>query len=592
MAKGLDPEFLQQLKSKIDLVELIGNYVPLERKGGNWWGRCPFHHEKTPSFAVNAEDQFYHCFGCGVSGDAISFVREIESVDFIDAVKILAERAKMPLPEMNFDTEKTAEQKRKRDSVLKILRAAAHFYLDNLNSGHADAHVQYILDRKIASPVVRKFGLGASLDYKSLPQFLLDKGFRREDILESGAVAESEKSGRLIDAQAGRLIFPIINAFGDVVAFGGRVLEKTDFAKYKNTRETIVFNKSKTLYNINRIKKLKQDSGLKDIIIVEGYMDTISLFQAGFTNVAASMGTALTKDQARLVKRYADKAYISYDGDFAGQKGAIRGLEILRDEQVAVRVVPLPEGFDPDDVIKRQGSEGYRTCLDNAMPLIDFKLETVRRKYDLSKPEERRSYIPEALKVIGEAESESVKEELLKRVRSETGVTYESLKRDLENVPAAPRTQEEPEPVPREDGADRQAKACRFILASVLFGAKYAKNFDISGVRFDNPVHNTIAEYIKERQKNGETVRPSALFEIFDENTPELSEILDLSLGESLEGERAVKYFDDCVRTLERARVEQELERLSALCDAETDLAKKKEVTRRILELTIRLKNF
>ena len=592
MAKGLDPEFLQQLKSKIDLVELIGNYVPLERKGGNWWGRCPFHHEKTPSFAVNAEDQFYHCFGCGVSGDAISFVREIESVDFIDAVKILAERAKMPLPEMNFDTEKTAEQKRKRDAVLKILRTAAHFYLDNLNSGHADAHVQYILDRKIASPVVRKFGLGASLDYKSLPQFLLDKGFRREDILESGAVAESEKSGRLIDAQAGRLIFPIINAFGDVVAFGGRVLEKTDFAKYKNTRETIVFNKSKTLYNINRIKKLKQDSGLKDIIIVEGYMDTISLFQAGFTNVAASMGTALTKDQARLVKRYADKAYISYDGDFAGQKGAIRGLEILRDEQVAVRVVPLPEGFDPDDVIKRQGSEGYRACLDNAMPLIDFKLETVRRKYDLSKPEERRSYIPEALKVIGEAESESVKEELLKRVRSETGVTYESLKRDLENVPAAPRTQEEPEPVPREDGADRQAKACRFILASVLFGAKYAKNFDISGVRFDNPVHNTIAEYIKERQKNGETVRPSALFEIFDENTPELSEILDLSLGESLEGERAVKYFDDCVRTLERARVEQELERLSALCDAETDLAKKKEVTRRILELTIRLKNF
>ena len=255
-------------------------------------------------------------------------------------------------------------------------------------------------------------------------------------------------------------------------------------------------------------------------------------------------------------------------------------------------MVPLPEGFDPDDVIKRQGSEGYRACLDNAMPLIDFKLETVRRKYDLSKPEERRSYIPEALKVIGEAESESVKEELLKRVRSETGVTYESLKRDLENVPAAPRTQEEPEPVPREDGADRQAKACRFILASVLFGAKYAKNFDISGVRFDNPVHNTIAEYIKERQKNGETVRPSALFEIFDENTPELSEILDLSLGESLEGERAVKYFDDCVRTLERARVEQELERLSALCDAETDLAKKKEVTRRILELTIRLKNF
>ena len=372
MAKGLDPEYLQQLKSKNDLVEVVGAYVPLERKGGNWWGRCPFHHEKTPSFSVNAENQFYHCFGCGVSGDVISFIREIESVDFMDAVKILAERAKMPVPEMNFDTEKTAEQKRKRDAILKILRDCAHFYLNNLNSGRADAHVQYILDRKLASATVRKFGLGASLDFKSLPQYLLDKGYRRDDILDSGAVIESEKNRRLTDAQAGRLIFPIINAMGDVIAFGGRVLEKTDFAKYKNTRETLVFNKSKNLYNINQIKKLKQAEGIKSLIMVEGYMDTISLFQAGFRNVVASMGTALTKDQARLAKRYADTVYISYDGDFAGQKGAIRGLEILRDEQVNVRVVPLPEGLDPDDVIKRQGYEGYQNCLDSAMPLIEI----------------------------------------------------------------------------------------------------------------------------------------------------------------------------------------------------------------------------
>ena len=592
MARGLDPEFLQQLKSKIDLVELVGSYVPLERKGGNWWGRCPFHHEKTPSFTVNADGQFYHCFGCGVSGDAITFVREIESVDFIDAVKILAERAKMPVPEMNFDTEKTAELKKKRDEVLKILKASARFYLNNLNSGKADAHVQYILDRKLSSSVVRKFGLGASLDFRSLPQFLLDSGFSRENILESGAVTESEKNGRLIDAQGGRLIFPIINAMGDVIAFGGRVLEKTDFAKYKNTKETMVFNKSKNLYNINQVKKLKQAEGLKSIIVVEGYMDTISLFQAGFTNVVASMGTALTKDQARLAKRYADNVFISYDGDFAGQKGAIRGLEILRDEQINVRVVPLPEGLDPDDVIKRQGNEGYRACLDAAMPLIDFKLETVRRRFDLSKTEEKRNYIAAALKVIGEAESESIKEELLKRVRGETGMTYESLKRDLDNTPAAPRANDRPERVPREDNADGQVKACRFILASVLFDAKYAKNFDLSRVRFDNPVHNTIADYIRARQKAGQPVRASVLFEIFDENTPELSEILDLSLGETLEGEKAERYFWDCVRTLERAQVEDELARLSALCDAETDLNKKRDIARQIMDLTARLKNF
>lgn len=591
MSKGLDPEFLAQLKSKIDLVELVGSYVPLERKGGNWWGRCPFHHEKTPSFTVNADNQFYHCFGCGASGDAITFIREMESVDFMDAVKMLAERAKIPMPELNFDSEQILEQKKKRDNLLKILRTTAHFYLDNLNSGKADAHIQYILDRKISASVVRKFGLGASLNFQDLPQFLLDSGFSRQDILDSGVVTESEKNHRLIDAQGGRLIFPVINAFGDVVAFGGRVLEKTDFAKYKNTRETMVFNKSKNLYNINQVKKQKKAGLLKNAIIVEGYMDTMALFQAGFENVVASMGTALTKEQARLIKRYTDTVYISYDGDFAGQKGAIRGLEILRDEQINVRVVPLPEGLDPDDVIKKQGSEGYARCLEAAMPLIDFKMEVARRQFDLSKTEEKRNYISAALKVIAEAESESVKEDLLKKLRNETGMTYESLRRDLDNTPAENREKEISEPVLREDGSDGIVKACRFLLASVLFGAKYAKNFDLSSVKFDNPVHNTIAEYVKQRKNAGEPVRASGLFDILDENDAEFSQILDLSVGESLQGPGAERYFYDCLQTLERAQVEQELSKLSRLCDAETDLNKKREITREILRLTIQLKN-
>ena len=394
MAKGLDAEFLAQLKSKTDIVEVIGSYVTLERKGSNYWACCPFHHEKTPSFSVNSLDQYYHCFGCGASGDVITFIREIESVDFVDAVKILAERAKISMPDVNFDSEKTLEQKRKRDQILKILNECAHFYLKNLNSGKADAHIQYILDRKLSSSTVRKFGLGASLDFRSLPEFLLDKGYRRDDILDSGAVTETDKK-KLIDSQGGRLIFPIINAFDDVVAFGGRVLEKTDFAKYKNTKETIVFNKSKNLYNINLVKKQKKAEGLKNIVMVEGYMDTISLWQAGFHNVVASMGTSLTKEQARLSKRYADDVLISYDGDFAGQKGAIRGLEIMKEEGVNVRVVPLPEGLDPDDVVKKYGAEGYRRCLDSAMPLVDFKLNILEHGRDLSKTEEKRDYIRE-----------------------------------------------------------------------------------------------------------------------------------------------------------------------------------------------------
>ena len=591
MARGLDAEFLAQLKSKTDIVEVIGSYVSLERKGSNYWACCPFHHEKTPSFSVNSLDQYYHCFGCGASGDVITFIREIESLDFIDAVKLLAERAKIPMPDINFDSEKTIEQKRKRDQVLKILNECAHFYLKNLNSGRADAHIQYILDRKLSSSTVRRFGLGASLDFKSLPEFLLGKGYRRDDILDSGAVTEAE-GGRLIDAQGGRLIFPIINAFDDVVAFGGRVLGKTDFAKYKNTKETLVFNKSKNLYNINLLKKQKKAEGLKNIVMVEGYMDTISLWQAGFKNVVASMGTSLTKEQARLAKRYADEVLISYDGDFAGQKGAIRGLEIMREEGVNVRVVPLPEGLDPDDVIKKYGSEGYEKCLDAAMPLVDFKLSVLEHGKDLSKTEDRREYIREALKVIREEPSESVREDLLKTVRGKTGVTFESLRRDLDNEPQRPPSrQETEEPVRREEGGDRNVKACRFILASLLFNAKYARGFDLSGVKFADPVHNIIAEYIRGRRERGEGVRASDLFEIFDENTPELSAILDLSLGERFDGTDAERYFSDCVRTLERQKIEEELKKLSAACDAEDELDKKKQLSLRIMELTAKLKN-
>ena len=229
------------------------------------------------------------------------------------------------------------------------------------------------------------------------------------------------------------------------------------------------------------------------------------------------------------------------------------------------------------------------------MPLIDFKLEAARRKYDLGKTEERRAYIAEALKIIREADSESLKEDLLKQLRDRTGVTYESLRRDLDSAPApAPAPVELPkaDPALQGDGADRLTRARRFVLAAVLFGARYAKNFDLSGVEFAHPVHNTIAEYIKERQKRGEAVRASALFDLFDENTPELNEILDLSVGDALQGENGARYFDACVRSLECARLTEELDRLSALCDAETDLSKKKEMTRRILQLTIQLKQY
>lgn len=592
--KGIDPEFIRALKQKNDIIEVLRGYVALDRKGGNHWACCPFHHEKTPSFAVNEAEQFYHCFGCGASGDVVKFVQEIESTDFMGAVRILAARAKMEVPESNFDTEQAALVKKKRDQMASIMLDSAKFYLNNLYSGdkRADAHLQYISNRKLTPTTVKRFGIGASLDFFSLPDYLAGKGYSRENLLDTGVLTET-KNGKLVDSQGGRLIFPIINAMDEVVAFGGRLLEKADFAKYKNTKETVLFNKSKTLYNINLLKKLKREQTIKDVIFVEGYMDTISLYQAGFRNVVASMGTALTKEQARLVKRYSDNVLISYDGDFAGQKNTLRGLEILKSEGLNVRVVPLPEGADPDDVVK-QGKDAYQKCLDDALPLIDYKLLSLEKKYDLSRLEEKRKYLKEALKIVKEAESESVKEELLKGLREKTGITYQSLERDLNSIKKDEKKETVEIVVPdiRETSGELSVtdKAARFVLAAKLFSQKYAKDFDLSTIDFSSSVHKIIAEYVVEREHENERIRPSELFEILDETCPEFNEILDLNYEDKLSGEVGEKFFLDSVKILQKQDLERKIESMNLAYRDETDAEKRKELAKQISELILKNK--
>lgn len=572
-------EYLAALKSKLNLAEVAASYFSLEKKGTNYWACCPFHHEKTPSFAINEQDQYYHCFGCGESGDIFKFVREIENVGFMDAVKILAERAKMPVPQTGFDERRTVELKRKRDNILKILNDTAHFYLNNLNSGNAKEHVDYILKRKIPANMVRKFGLGASLDFYSLPQYLLKKGYDPKDMVDSGVVNSAD--GKLTDAQGGRLIFPIINSMDEVVAFGGRALKKVDFGKYRNTKETMVFSKGKTLYNINLLKKLKREQTVREVIIVEGYMDTLSLYGAGFKNVVANMGTSLTPDQARLIKRYADTVYVSYDGDGAGEKANVRGLDIFKREGLNIRVVPLPEGLDPDDVIVQRGADGYKKCLEAAMPLIDYKLKVLRKKFDLSNIEQKRNYEREAIAVIRTAESAAEQEDLLKEVHGATGFTIEALKRDLYSDDVE---EKQPEAVPpaRKDTATAEKRASRFVISAYLFGAKISEECNIEDVPFCDEVHQIIADYIKSKKLMEERVQPSELFEFFEENSAEYEElcrILDYCDGEKLNGLVAEKYFNDCVKKLRAIHTDKQIEALKNLIATQTDGEKRKALT-------------
>ena len=588
-----DPKFWEELKAKNNIVDVIGSYVPLQKRGGQYWACCPFHHEKTPSFAVKEDDGFYHCFGCGVSGDVVKFVQNIESTDFMTAVRILADRAKIEVPNVSeYDDAQAREYKRKKDAALKILLETARFYLSNLYSGdpRADKHLQYIQQRKISPSVARKFGLGASLGFRELPEYLRSLGFSREDMLESGVVSVDTKRGdRLVDSLGGRLIFPIINALDEVVAFGGRVMEKTDFAKYKNTRETIVFNKRKNLYNINLLKKLKRERAVNEVIMVEGYMDTISLYQAGFKNVVASMGTSLTVEQARLIRRYTDKVLISYDGDFAGQSADLRGLEILKTENLTVRVVPLPDGKDPDDVAK-EGAAAYQKCLDEALPLIDYKLVSLERKYDLKKSDEKRAYVAAALKIVREAESASEREELLKQLRDKTGITLQSLERDLNDLPQSGQAQSEPATKDAEDGGDKYRRAERFILAAKLFSAPYAKNFDLKRIAFSDETRKTIAEYVIGCEERGEKIRPSDLFDVLETDSPEFCAILDLNYDDKLESKVSEKFFRDSVATLEKEVVQAKIKALSEKFSAATDIKARQEIAAEIGALTRQLK--
>ncbi len=587
--RGIDSRYMQELKQKNEIVEVIGGYVSLDRKGNTHWACCPFHHERTPSFAVNQAEQFYHCFGCGVSGDVVKFVQEIESTDFIGAVRILAGRAKMEVPEGNFDSEQAELRRKKRDTLTKIMLDCARFYLSNLYSGdqRADVHLQYIANRKLAPTTVKKFGLGASLDFFSLPDYLAGKGYTRQDLLDSGALSEA-KNGKLVDFQAKRLIFPIINAMDEVVAFGGRVLEKVDFGKYKNTSTTMLFDKSKTLYNINLLKKLKRQKPISNVIMVEGYMDTISLYQAGFENVVASMGTSLTKEQAKLIKRYSDNVLISYDGDFAGQKADSRGIDILREENINVRVVPMPDGLDPDDVVK-QGADKYQECLDKAMPLIDYKLHALERKYDIKDTEGKRKFVNNALRVVAEAESESVKEELLKRLRDQTGISYHALERDLQQVKKEPNEQETQEGVQVRitetvSGVDKNRKAIRFILSAKLFSAPYAKDYDLGNLPLKDATHILIARYISEREKAGERIRASDLFEFLEEDSEELNGIFEFNYEDQLSGEIAERFFSDSVRILEQERLDAEIAQYTSDYKTATDEEERKTIAQRLAE--------
>lgn len=584
-------KFIEELKSRNDIVDVVSAYCQLERKGGAYWARCPLpgHMEKTPSFCVNQAGQFFKCFGCQRGGDVIKFIMEVESLTYMEAVKFLANRANMELPEASYKEDaKLEENARNRQTRLAVLKDTAKFYVNNLSKKEAEPFVDYVFNRGFDQSTIRAFGIGCSLDYKSLPKYLKEKGYSYEDMVAAGVCSYNKDTGEYADFEAHRLIVPIIDGFSNVIAFGGRLIEKKpDFAKYKNTRETSVFIKNRTIFNANNIKKLKREKGnLPYLILVEGYMDVIALHASGIKNAVASMGTSLTIEQARLMMRYSDTVIVSYDGDAAGQKATFRGMQILKDAGLNVKVVSLPDNLDPDEYVKARGADSYKELLLSAEPLIDYKLNYLAKSFDLNDATERRRFLDNAIRVISESDKEFEKEELLKKLSAISKITYESLKRDLDKTtqksadkPVISRSDDAVSAETEEETA--LIKAERYVLSAIINGKSYANASDIDGLDFSSQLRSEIATLILEFSDENVPVSGVALTERLGEDYLSEMNLILCRIEEIFCADEKI-YYEDCLNYVKMSNLTTDISYLEDYAKSETDVTQQIKIIEKI----------
>ena len=576
MAGGFTPEFLEELKYKCDIVEVISQYVPLQKKGGRYFGCCPFHNEKTPSFCVN--NGWYHCFGCGASGDVVKFVMEMESVSFYDAVKILADKVGLQLPEVKLDPQ-YAQKKEHGDVLKQLMRDAARYYRNNLldEKKGKDAR-EYLHNRGLDDEIAKRYGLGLSLDNESMVGYMRRKGYSLKDLEECGLVGNAQ---RPYDAFANRIIVPIMDSMSNVIAFGGRIYHgEKDVAKYKNSTNTTLFDKGRTIYGINFIKRDKKMNGVayKELILVEGYMDVISLGASGIKNAVACMGTALTDGQARELSRMTENLYVCYDGDGAGKKATIRNVDILAKFVQNVRVISLDEGKDPDETVREGGAEAFLKKQKEALPVIEYKLKLCADANDLGSVNGRAKYVQLALKVLKTIDNRAEREVYMDVVSKMSGVSVATLTDEAGMIRPVKIEQ------PKENDEEKIAKnlrASRFVLNRIVKGEKYVDLSKIKTEWLENDLHRQVFEWAKTMPEHTDMVK--TMFSVFGYDNEEISNILNINM-KFADNIREADYFNDCVLMLANEFVSKRLEQVkngyNELSDPEAKRASIAEISR------------
>lgn len=576
MAGGFTPEFMEELKYKCDLVEVISQYVPLQKKGGRYFGCCPFHNEKTASFCVN--NGWYHCFGCGATGDVVKFVMEMESVSFYDAVKLLADKVGMQLPEVKLDPE-YAKKKEHSDVLKQLMRDVARYYRNNLLDENKGKEArEYLHNRSLDDETAKRYGLGLSLDGESMVGYMRRKGYLLKDLEECGLIANTE---RPYDAFANRIIVPIMDSMSNVIAFGGRIYHgEKDIAKYKNSTNTALFDKGRTIYGVNFIKRDKKLNGIayKELILVEGYMDVISLGASGIKNAVACMGTALTDGQARELSRMTETLYVCYDGDGAGKKATIRNVDILAKFVQNVRVISLDDGKDPDETVREGGVESFVKKQKEALPVIEYKLKLCADANNLGSVNGRAKYIQSALKVLKTIDNRAEREVYMDIVSKKSGVSVATLTDEVGMIRPTKieRTKENDE-----EKIEKTLIASRFVLNRILKGEKFV---DISKIKTEwlaNDLHKEVFDWAKTMPEHTDLVNP--MFSKFGYENDEINKILNVNM-KFADTIREADYFGDCVLMLANESVAKRLEQVkngyNELSDPEAKRASIAEISR------------
>ena len=421
---AIDQRFLDELNARCDIVDLVSRYVSLKKSGSNYFGLCPFHNEKTASFSVAPDKQIFHCFGCGAGGGPIRFIMKIEGLEFPDAVRFLAKQYGMEVPEDTADR----GQRQRRDRLLELMKEAARWFYAQLHAPRGKAPMEYFVRRSLSKRTMNNFGLGYAPDsFHALLDAMTAKGYTKEELFAAGLTARSQK-GTYYDKFRNRVMFPIIDIRGDVIAFGGRVMDDSK-PKYLNSPETMIFNKSRNLFAMNIAKKTKSDY----FLLAEGYMDVIALHQAGFDSAVASLGTSLTEEQARLLSRYTKNVIICYDADNAGQNAAQRAIDILGRAGLSVRVLRIPGAKDPDEFIKEHGAEAFRKLIERSENHIMYRLQNIQDKYDLTQDDQRVLFLKEAAREVASLDNAVEREVYTARAAKTAGVTAQAFSIEVKN---------------------------------------------------------------------------------------------------------------------------------------------------------------